>query len=144
MRAVLQRTFTQKPQVPRSDVTMLITKDAKVVPDRRNSMNHAGASPGQSVRTVVTVVHSPACHFCDDAQTVLAALAETYPLMSERVDIRSPQGQELLRVHRPAMSPLVLVDGEFFSFGRLPRRRLVKLLDARMADAAGTRDSQAG
>ena len=98
-------------------------------------MNHSAAPLDEVLRTVVTVVHSPACHFCDEAQTVLADLAETYPLMLDLVDIRTGAGQELIGLHRPAMTPLVLVDGEFFSFGRLPRRKLVKLLDARAAGA---------
>jgi len=34
-------------------------------------------------------------------------------------------------VHRPAMNPLVLVDGAFFSSGRLPRKKLITLLERR-------------
>lgn len=100
-------------------------------------MSHAAATParGHGAPIVVTVVHSPACHLCEDAQTALARLAESYPLVTDPVDIRSERGGALVRAHRPPMSPLVLVDGEFFSFGRLPRRKLVKLLDQRLADS---------
>jgi hypothetical protein len=35
------------------------------------------------------------------------------------------------------MNPLILVDGDFFSSGRLPRKKLTRLLEARAA-AAGT------
>ena len=31
----------------------------------------------------ITVVHSPACHFCDDARAVLADLATEFPLTVE-------------------------------------------------------------
>lgn len=84
----------------------------------------------------VTVVHSPASHFCEDADAALEALSETYLLAVERVDIRTPAGQALVRAHRPAMSPLVLVDDTFFSSGRLPRKKLVRLLERRLAGTA--------
>lgn len=87
--------------------------------------------PGAAV--VVTVVMSVGCHLCDDAETALAGLAESYPLVSDRVDIRSERGQALVGSHRSPMSPLVLVDGAFFSAGRLPRRKLIKLLEQRFA-----------
>lgn len=86
----------------------------------------------------VTVVESEVCHFCEDAHRVLGELADNYSLTVETVDVRSETGQRLMRVHRASMSPLVLVDGEFFSHGRLPRRKLVKLLEQRQG-IAGTR-----
>jgi glutaredoxin len=79
----------------------------------------------------ITVVESEACHFCEDAQRALSELAARYPLSVETVDVRSETGQRLMQVHRASMSPLVLVDGDFFSHGRLPRRKLVKLLQQR-------------
>lgn len=79
----------------------------------------------------ITVVESEACHFCEDARRALSDLAARYPLMVETVDVRSETGQRLMQVHRASMSPLVLVDGDFFSHGRLPRRKLVKLLEQR-------------
>lgn len=85
----------------------------------------------------ITVVESEACHFCEDAQRALAALSASYPLDVESVDVRSEEGGRLMRVHRATMSPLVLLDGEFFSNGRLPRRKLSKLLDRRRSADAG-------
>lgn len=79
----------------------------------------------------VTLVHSPACHFCDDAENALHALSGQYAIELSVVYLGSPAGAELVARHRPAMNPLVLVDGEFFSSGRLPRRKLVRLLEAR-------------
>lgn len=92
------------------------------------------SDPGSAV--IVTLVHSQACHFCDDAERALAELAESRPLVIDRVDIRSDWGQVLMREYRPPMSPLVLVDGAFFGFGRLSRRKLVKVLDQRLAARA--------
>jgi glutaredoxin len=84
---------------------------------------------------VITVVHSPACHFCDDAQRVLAEFATEYPLTVELVDAGEPRGQALLAAHRAPMFPLVLLDGVFFSVGRLPRKKLRKALAGRVAVA---------
>ena len=87
----------------------------------------------------VTVVTSPACHFCDDAREALRGLAREYPLTVEETAAGSPAGQALLRQHGTGMFPLVLVDGAFFAAGRLPRRKLARLLAARGAAAtAGT------
>ena len=86
-------------------------------------------TPAEAAR--ITVVGSEACHFCEDAQRALTRLAESYLLAVDTVDVRSKAGQRLMRVHRASMSPLVLVDGEFFSHGRLPRRKLTKLLEQR-------------
>lgn len=94
----------------------------------------AGVVESGTVEAItVTVVHAPACHFCDDAEQALTRLAETYPIIIDRVDIHSERGRRLLARHRPAMNPLVLVDGEFFGFGRLSRGRLRTLLERRTA-----------
>lgn len=80
----------------------------------------------------VTLVTAPGCHFCDDARQVLGAMADAgAPLRIELVDATSPAGRDLLAAHRPAMNPLVLVDGAWFSAGRLPRRKLEALLARR-------------
>ena len=80
----------------------------------------------------VTVVTAPGCHFCNDARQVLGAMADAgAPLRIELVDATSPAGRDLLAAHRPAMNPLVLVDGAWFSAGRLPRRKLQALLARR-------------
>ncbi|HEX6527040.1 MAG TPA: hypothetical protein VF070_44540 [Streptosporangiaceae bacterium] len=81
--------------------------------------------------TRVTVVTAPACHFCEDALDVLTGLRTVYRLTVEEAAADSPAGQVLLRRHGTGMFPLVLVDGEFFSAGRLPRRKLGRLLAAR-------------
>ena len=81
--------------------------------------------------TVVTVVHAPACHLCDDAVEALGRVAARFPLRVDVVEIESTEGRRLVAEHRPAMNPLVLVDGARFSAGRLPRRKLERLLAGR-------------
>jgi glutaredoxin len=80
--------------------------------------------------TRITVVESEACHFCEQARSSLAELAVTHPLLIDIIDVRSEEGHALMQSHRASMSPLVLVDGEFFSHGRLPRRKLEHVLSA--------------
>lgn len=81
----------------------------------------------------VTIVPSPACHLCEDAQESLAELAHSYSFDLESVPIETPEGARLVAQHRPALSPLVLVDGAYFSAGRLPRKKLATLLTTRGA-----------
>ncbi|TRW45748.1 glutaredoxin [Georgenia yuyongxinii] len=90
--------------------------------------------PSDAVR--ITVVHAPACHFCDDAEQALIVLAERFPLDVRVVELESAEGIRLVAEHRPALNPLVLVDGTYFSAGRLPRRKLEKLLRTRVAAPA--------
>ena len=79
----------------------------------------------------VAVVENPGCHFCDDAHAVLAGLArDGHAIQVTSLDARAADGQALMREHRAAMTPLVLVDGSFFSQGRLPRRKLLRLIGA--------------
>ena len=77
---------------------------------------------------MVTVVEAPACHLCEDAKSSLAVLARSYPLTVNVVSITDEPGRLLMQAHRAPMSPLVLLDGAYFSSGRLPRRKLEKRL----------------
>ena len=81
----------------------------------------------------ITLVHAPACHFCADAEEALVEVGKDHLLRVDLVAAESEAGQALLGTHRPAMLPLVLVDGVYFSQGRLPRRKLRALLSARPA-----------
>ena len=85
----------------------------------------------------VTVVTAPACHFCEDAQAALAEMARIHSLAVSLVDAESPAGQALLAAYGTGMFPLVLVDGAFFSAGRLPRRKLARLLTRTAPARAG-------
>ncbi|CAI9404464.1 MULTISPECIES: glutaredoxin family protein [Aestuariimicrobium] len=97
------------------------------------------AHPGHGAETApvppqVTLLIAPGCHFCEDARAELAQRAARGEAGVELVDADSARGRELLMRHRPAMFPLVLVEGEWFSAGRLPRRKLDRALE-RLAPA---------
>ncbi|MGE5830088.1 MAG: hypothetical protein ACM30G_17260 [Micromonosporaceae bacterium] len=82
--------------------------------------------------STITLVHTPACHFCTDAQTALAELGRVYAIQVDLVAADSDAGRALIGAHRPAMFPLVLLDGAYFSVGRLPRRKLRAHLTAQL------------
>ena len=94
------------------------------------------STPPAPDTVAVTVVQSPACHFCDDARAVLADLATEFPLTVEYLACTEPRGAALIRQHRAGMYPLVLFDGGYFSAGRLPRKKLRAQLTARFAAVA--------
>jgi alkyl hydroperoxide reductase subunit AhpF len=79
--------------------------------------------------TDVVVLSSPACHLCEDALEALAQLARELPIRVREVGMETPEGRELVRIHRPAMPPAVFVDGALFSAGRLPQKKLRRFLE---------------
>lgn len=79
----------------------------------------------------VTLVSTPACHLCLDAQAELASREAHGQLAVELVAAESAAGQALVAQHRPAMFPLVLLDGAFLTAGRLSRGKLDKALTKR-------------
>ncbi len=87
--------------------------------------------PGARERlAVITVVESIGCHFCADAESAIAELASQYAVEVTHIPMSSPQGMDLMQRHGAGMSPLVLLDGQFVSSGRLPRGRIRTMLDA--------------
>lgn len=86
-----------------------------------SSVSGAGSSPAD-----VTVVTSSGCHLCEEALEELAHRADELIVTVATAD--TALGRQLVQRHLPVMFPLVLVDGVFFSTGRLPRRKLDKVL----------------
>ena len=85
----------------------------------------------QTTQATVTLVESPACHFCQDAHEALREIGRDFAFDITTLDVRSATGSALMQEHGAAMSPLVLLDGQFVSSGRLPRGKLRALLAAR-------------
>ena len=85
--------------------------------------------PDVHTRVDATVVTSSGCHLCADALAALDAVNDVVAVRS--VDSGSEEGRALLAEHRPALLPLVVVEGSTFSAGRLPRGKLRRLLEER-------------
>ena len=94
-------------------------------------------TPAAGVKVAVTLVEAPACHLCKDAKSTLATLAKSYPLTVQVLSITEQAGLALMQEHRAPMSPLVLLDGAYFSSGRLPRRKLERRLSKTTAKTMG-------
>lgn len=68
------------------------------------------------------------CHFCQQAKEVLVRLEGEYHLSLRTVQLDSFEGRELAERAGAPFPPVVLLDGETFSFGRLSERKLRKRL----------------
>ncbi len=84
----------------------------------------------------VTVVEADACHFCEDARETIAAVSKHTPLDVTFIPSRSDRGLALVKQHRAAMAPVVLVEGNLVSSGRLLERVLRMHVDAVLAERA--------
>jgi glutaredoxin len=78
----------------------------------------------------ITLLVTTGCHFCDDAREELTTRALRGDVELTVVSAQSEEGRLLQASHRPSMFPLVLIDGEPFSVGRLPRRKLAHTLES--------------
>jgi thioredoxin-like negative regulator of GroEL len=76
----------------------------------------------------IVVVRSPACHLCEDAIEALDEMRARFPLDVRLVELQSEEGRDIVARHRPALFPAVLVEDRLFSSGRLPRRKLERIL----------------
>ena len=87
-------------------------------------------TPSNETRSIdVVVVRSPACHLCDEAIVALGEIGRTFPLDVRVVEIDSEEGRAIVTRYRPALSPAVVIDGGLFSSGRLPRKKLRRMLE---------------
>ncbi len=79
----------------------------------------------------ITLVTSNGCHFCRDAEELLARLARRFPLRVERINLATPEGADLARRLRVPFPPVLLIDGAYFGHGRISARKLTRALEAR-------------
>ncbi len=78
----------------------------------------------------MTLVTSPACHLCEHAGNVLAAVARQYPIDLQIIDLRSPEGASLQAHWRAPFPPMLLIGGDLFGFGRISQKKLERHLAA--------------
>jgi hypothetical protein len=64
----------------------------------------------------------------------LSRVGAAYPLRITEIDLAGEEGPRLAARAGVLFAPGVLVDGEFFSFGRISERRLRRTLDQRRQD----------
>lgn len=127
----LHRTFSEEYRGSQCFLSMLKRGLEPMWSGKRGTM-----SDGQIIAQI-TLVEAPGCHLCEEASETLLRLAESYPMEVVRLDSSSDRGRHLLEVHRSPMTPLILIDGQVFSWGRLSERKLAKVLQARSHRARG-------
>ena len=94
----------------------------------------ANSSATRTIR--VTLLTRAQCVFCDSAKAILNRFASEYPLMIELVDFDSPAGDQLALWGGVLFPPGIFLDGEPFSYGRLPERKLRRELERRTLKGA--------
>lgn len=90
----------------------------------------------------ITMVSAPACHFCEDAESALGVLSGEFAIDVDRLSVDSAEGQRLIALHRATMAPLIVVNGEFFSSGRLRPKKLAEHLRNHTSAARSCRRPQ--
>lgn len=78
--------------------------------------------------TEVVIVSKDDCAFCEQAKAVLERLRGEYEIDTRELALDSPEGQGLALASAAPFPPVILLDGEPFSYGRLSERRLRKAL----------------
>lgn len=78
--------------------------------------------------TEVVLLTREDCHFCEQAKGVLARLSGEYRLQVREVALESEEGRRLALESAAPFPPVVFLNGETFSYGRLSERKLRKAL----------------
>ena len=76
----------------------------------------------------VVLLTKDECHFCDEAKRVLTRFADDGQLAFRDVRLDSEEGRQLAKDAGVPFPPVVFLDGEYFSYGRLSERKLRKAL----------------
>lgn len=80
--------------------------------------------------TEVLLLTRDDCHFCEHAKGVLGRLQGEYELDVRELPLDSREGRELAERSGALFPPVIFVNGEAFSYGRLSERKLRKALAA--------------
>ena len=78
--------------------------------------------------TDVVLLTKKDCHLCEQAKDVLTRLRGEYDLHLREVALESEEGESLALRAKAPFPPVVFVNGETFSYGRLSERKLRKAL----------------
>ncbi|TAM68635.1 MAG: thioredoxin family protein [Microbacteriaceae bacterium] len=78
--------------------------------------------------TTITLLTQSSCTSCEHAKEVLARLTREFPLQITEIGLATEEGFALAARHGVVFAPGVLVDGDMFSYGRLPEKKLRRYL----------------
>jgi len=74
--------------------------------------------------THVLVLTAPACHYCDEAQSLIARLGREFELVVETRSAADDAGRALALAHGVLFPPAIFVNGSFVQYGRPSERKL--------------------
>lgn len=69
------------------------------------------------------------CEFCGQAKAVLDWIGTEFDLRVREVRLESPEGRRLAAESGAPFPPVVFLNGEAFSYGRLSERKLRKAIE---------------
>ncbi len=78
----------------------------------------------------ITILTQESCPSCVKAKDTLALIKDDYPVDVVEVPIATYEGQQLALRLGIVFAPGILIDGEFFSYGRLSEKKLRRHLSA--------------
>jgi glutaredoxin len=74
--------------------------------------------------TNVLLLTAPACHYCDEARSLLARLASEFELQVETQSATEASGLALALTHGVLFPPAIFINGAFVQYGRPSERKL--------------------
>ena len=89
--------------------------------------------------TVITVLTQTSCAFCEQAKATLTRLQQEHSFDTVEISLETEHGRALGARHGVLFAPGILLDDEFFSFGRLSERKLRRELERRGAPSTSGR-----
>ena len=72
----------------------------------------------------ITLLTQASCAFCDQTKEILSRLTTDYTLNVHEIRLDTDEGRKLAIQHAVMFAPGILIDGQFFSYGRLSERKL--------------------
>ena len=70
------------------------------------------------------VLHSPGCQICRMFDEFWVTIAKDWPNVSyKKLDVTTPEGQEMVQKHMIFSSPAIVLNGELFQMGGFDREK---------------------
>lgn len=76
------------------------------------------------MKVTVEELSSPGCHICKEFEEFWNSIAKEWPDVEYRkIDVTTPEGQEMVSKHMIFASPGIIVNGTLFSTGGFDREK---------------------
>lgn len=83
----------------------------------------------------VQELSSPGCHICREFEKFWESIKKDWPEVEyKKIDVTTPEGQELVQKYMIFASPGIIINGEIFSTGGFSKERFL----ARLKELSGS------